>query len=774
MKYHFCPAPLALLFVFVSISHAEGTALTVGSYLQEVHVPYTAEDGLPAGAVKAIAISASGTVYAGTDEGLARFSDGQWIRIDGIGAISHIALWEETLFAVSGDVTYCREGDKFSRVAETSGGVGALEAVTGNLGVWIGISAGLVRALGLPVEPMGRLNSVMGEGANVRGIATYQDELAVAAESGLFAGTLESWSSVYPQDGVDRWAPMDVRAVAYDSQGQLWFAAPQGVGCRHGDSTWSLYTGADGLPYNDFTCMAAGADGSVWFGTTRGAIQFKNGVWGYRQGRRWLLDDEVRDIAVAPNGDAWIATAKGVSRIEARPMTLSEKAAFYESEIDRYHKRTPYGYVLNAGLKEPGDKASAQVSATDNDGQYTGLYAGAECLAYGATRDPEFKKRATAAFEALAFLSEVTQGGEHPAPPGFVARAIMPTDGPNPNDHNTPERDREKQQGDKLWKVIVPRWPTSADGKWYWKSDTSSDELDGHFFAYALYFDHVAETDAEKARVREVVRRVTDHLIDHDFQLVDHDGLPTRWARFGPQDLNKDPDWWAGRGLNSMSILAYLSIAHHVTGDAKYRDSYMMLVREHDYAMNATMAPKLQSGPGSFVQFDDKMAFMNYYHLIQYETDPVLLRMWYTSIFYYWNIEKYEMNPFFNFVYAANCVGKIRTDQWGDLDMTPVWPWLEQSVDTLKRYPVDLVDWKCTNSGRIDLLPLPDHVREPGENQGTGYRVNGLVLPIDERQSLSWSEDVWELDTGSGGRRLRDGAPFLLAYYMGLYHGFIQ
>jgi len=83
---------------------------------------------------------------------------------------------------------------------------------------------------------------------------------------------------------------------------------------------------------------------------------------------------------------------------------------------------------------------------TDNDGQYTGLYGAAECFAYAATGDPKAKERATKAFEALAFLSEVTQGGSHPAPPGFIARTILPTSGPNPNEYDSPERDRERQK----------------------------------------------------------------------------------------------------------------------------------------------------------------------------------------------------------------------------------------------------------------------------------------------------------------------------------------
>ena len=90
---------------------------------------------------------------------------------------------------------------------------------------------------------------------------------------------------------------------------------------------------------------------------------------------------------------------------------------------------------------------------------------------------------------------------------------------------------------------------------------------------------------------------------------------------------------------------------------------------------------------------------------------------------------------------------------------------------------MDLVNWRMTNSHRIDVTPLPAHVRGDGEfgvTPGTGFRkINGKVLPLDERYLSKWGDDVWRLDTGGNGQGLNDGAPFLLAYYMGRYHGFI-
>lgn len=351
----------------------------------------------------------------------------------------------------------------------------------------------------------------------------------------------------------------------------------------------------------------------------------------------------------------------------------------------------------------------------------------------------------------------------------------MTSDGPNPNLQDTSEKDRKRRDTrDALWKIIDPRWPVDKTGKWYWKCDSSSDELDGHYFGLGVYYDRACETDGEKADVKKVVRRLTDHLIDHNFTMIDHDGLPTRWGHFSPDDLNRNPAWWFERGLNSASILTYLLIAHHITGDQRYRDIYLKLALDEGYARSVMAQPKINSGPGSYGQADDNMSFMNYYHLLRYETDPKLLNMYRNGVYYHWRIEKYERNPFLNFVYAACCRGQTRQDQWGVMNLNPDPCWIEDSVDCLKRYPLDLVDWPMSNAHRTDLRPLPDYTRDPGgHHQGFGYHVDGKVFRIDEQQALYWGDDPWQLTSHANGTRLREGVSFLLAYYLGLFHGFI-
>lgn len=576
-------------------------------------------------------------------------------------------------------------------------------------------------------------------------------------------------------DDVSRvWTDGDVRGVAIDAQGDWWVATPAGVIRRQGDR-WSFYTGREGLPYADFTGVAVGAGPEVWFGTHRGAVRFDGQQWAYREGALWLPGNDVRSIVVNADGRAWFATDKGLGGIERRAMTLAGKAAHYEQEIERYIKRTPFGYTSEVYLGAPGDRSKINYSDSDNDGLWTAMYGAGECFAYGATKQLDFKRRAQQAFEALRFLQKVTQGGPHSPPKGFVARTIRSVDLSDPNVGRL-ESDREEQKGDRLWKVYEPRWPRSADGKWFWKGDTSSDELDGHFFFYPAYYDLVADTDAERERVREVVRDLADHLVAHDFNLVDHDGKPTRWAVFGPRYLNHDPDWMLERGLNSLSILSYLTVAAHVTGDAKYGQAIRDLIEKHGYAANV-MNPKLQMGVGSGNQSDDEMAFMCFYNLLRYTKEEVWREKWRFAFHGYWRLEQPEMNPFFNFAYAAVGRGQTFADAFGRIPVDPWSGWFEDSMATLRGFPLDRANWAHHNSHRLDLVSLrrqqaTDFTEE--ERSRRGYRVNGQVLPVEERHFNHWNTDPWHLDYGGDGRGLASGAVFLLPYYLGLYHGFIE
>jgi hypothetical protein len=195
-------------------------------------------------------------------------------------------------------------------------------------------------------------------------------------------------------------------------------------------------------------------------------------------------------------------------------------------------------------------------------------------------------------------------------------------------------------------------------------------------------------------------------------------------------------------------------------------------VEKHTYASNV-LIPKTNAGPGSGNQSDDEMIFMNYYSLLRYEKDPDLRRKYLLAFSNHWRMEEPEINPLFDFLYAATAGSATYSDAFSDIRFAPHGTWLEDSVDTLCRFPLDRIAWGFGNSHRKDLLLLPAYTRTR-EGPPRGYRVNGKVLPVDERFVNHWNHDPWRLDQGGDGRSMADGAAFLLPYYLGLYYGYLR
>ncbi len=789
-----------LLFAGMLLANSP-TYVSVGIFQQEQCTFYRVDNGLPSNDIRDIAATDDGTVFAATAKGLVMFIDDEWSVVE---QMDHVDVW---MLAAKGKELAVFGGTEKDQIV-AGGNIYLL-----NKG-WLDQTITLPRRVKVPVpgNDLSFRNNIMlgttddilllerrygniykrsSKGSrftpNTRPVVlhipateirqitvTGAGKTYVATDSALlsFSSLKEGWSPVLPRNGQHSWGLHDARGVTVDAFGRLWFASTQGVG--YYDEGWHLFTGHDGLPYNDFTMMAPGNAGDMWFGTRKGAVHFDGENWEYRQGKRWLPDDHVRSITVTPNGDAWFATANGVGIIQHRPLSLAEKAQWYEDEIDRYHRRTPYEFVLEVHMEEPGTKRNWKQHDSDNDGLWTSMYGAGECFAYAANGDLQAKRRAKKAFDALKFLGDVTQGNQHSPPQGFVARTVLPTSGPDPNIGRIKRDLHKKETDDAMWKIYEPRWPKSADGKWYYKTDTSSDELDGHYFLYALYYDLVADTESEKERVREHVRRLTDHIIDHDFQLMDHDGRPTRWARYSPKEMNFDKNWFVERGLNSLSILSYLITTAHITGDDKYRDIASTLVDQHGYAQNM-IDMKFQRGFGTGNQSDDEMAFMCYYNLVNYEKDPELRSRYAFSFWLAWQQEAPELNPFFNFAFMAACQGLSFEDPWGVYELEPHGEWLDESVETLIRFPLDRFNWRHTNSHRIDITRFHPVTRTFDDNDmsTSGYRKNGKVIQVDESHFNHWNRDPWRLDTGADGRVLSSGTVFLLPYYMGLYHGFL-
>jgi hypothetical protein len=741
---------------------------------QEVRTEFTTVDGLPSDDVLAVVIDPQGRPVISTAKGMAIFKDGKWSAMESPSFAPRFLNGSKSLLVAADEkkVAFFMKGAWRESTATASGEIQSLHSgiVGTDTGLYM-VDSDVFTAMDSPKESI----LAIAEGPN--------GQMALGTPSALYVGTENNWESVFPEDENYRWAPRDVRAVAYDGKGRLWFGAQQGVGVLE-DGKWRLFTGREGLPYKPFVSAASGETDAVWFATEKGVIRATDGGFAYRFSKRWLPDDGVQGVAVEADGTAWIATSKGLSRIVRKSMTFAEKSTHFTHQSETRHNRD--GFIATCALKERYNPESSELGITDNDGLYTAWYGAAQAFRYAATGDPEAKALATRSMERIKWLVDITGSG-------MPARVIIPADWHEPvNEQMGAEFNKKRRERDPFWKLITPRFPTTADGKWMWKCDTSSDELSGHYFYYGIYYDLVAETEAEKELARSAARSVTDHMIENGFLLRDHDGLPTRWGRHDPEYLNSI-EGWAQRGLNSMMMLSYLTVTEHVTGDPKYGEAKKMLIEKHNYHINS-IKPKEFFPPGNVVPWDNNLSLMSLYGLMNYETDPELLYMWRLGTENAWSHVSKQKNAFWNFIFQACADGYTKKAEAGFFEgifpqfgpyaahnvkkLAEYEPHLQDSMESLRGMPLDLIGYHMDNRHRLDIVfdNTPGAQTWSDHHRGTyGWHFDGRALPIEERGHVRQDRDAFNLNANEGdGWTEHEGSFFLLPYWMGVHHGFIK
>ena len=118
----------------------------------------------------------------------------------------------------------------------------------------------------------------------------------------------------------DTWQPLScpvsgpaspyVRHIVQTPDNLLWLATEAGLATFDGRSQqWNLLTTEDGLPGNVVQTLALGPLGEVWVGTDQGLA--------VRQDSRWTVinRENVREMAIAPDGTVWFITADAVVRL---------------------------------------------------------------------------------------------------------------------------------------------------------------------------------------------------------------------------------------------------------------------------------------------------------------------------------------------------------------------------------------------------------------------------------------------------------------------------
>ncbi len=505
-------------------------------------------------------------------------------------------------------------------------------------------------------------------------------------------------------------------------------AVPESVRREPGVELWR---GEERAPVDGMKVFAHEKDGAVWLGCEQGAARFDPHAeprwdrWQYFSGRRWLADDDVHNITVVERGggrNVWIRTATGVSLIEWRPMTLAEKAKYFDERIEARHVR--HGLVADSSLRVSGDLSSSARTDSDNDGLWTALYLGAQAYRYAATHEPDARAKAQRALRALMRLEAIT------GIPGFYARSILSVEEHRPGGGE---------------------WHSTPDGQWLWKGDTSSDESVGHYFAYAVYYDLVAD-QAEKAQIRQVVTRMTDYLIAHDYDLIDVDGKPTLWGRWSESYFRTENGKYEAP-LRSLELLSFLRTTAHITGDRKYQEAYEDRIRR-GYG-NWVPVYRRWPGGGEINFSDDELAYLSWQPLMKYERDPKLRKIYLDGLRFTWSRVRPDANPLWNYISVASGAGRMTREI------------RNESRRALERIPMDMIEWTVRNSHRRDIRFQPEKDRF-----GRSQMVE--VLAPDEQSVSKWNGNPYRPDGGADGHGEDDGAYFLLPYWMGRYHGWVK
>ncbi len=660
-------------------------------------------------------------IYVGSSQGLLKLDDDRLIPVkERRESIDRLVATRHALWAITGDGLYRYQDKTWTRISSDP-----VSDVTDHLGNII-VSTGrrLWQVEGDALTPLVDAQSPFPIARVISHCETLyvhgQGRLTFYDGEHIGAQNVYRWASDKTWDW-GRLPSLNTRDAV--SQGsRLYIATDRGLAVLRGMSLTSI-RGKDGLCYEDTTCVATGFDNDLWIGTTRGAIRMVDGDFHYFAGRRWLPDEHVNAIATAHRA-VYLATDKGLGIVQYEPYTLQKKADYYERHLDEWgQRRLGFTHKLewDAKLKQYVREVS------DNDGGYTGNYLAAQAYRLAVTKDPEARTQAAGTFQALRWLEAMTPM------PGFIARSVW-------------AKGEVGHQADHGSGGAPAEWHDTADGLFEWKGDTSSDEVCSHFYAVKLFLDHVAQGD-EIRQAKQHLTSIASHIAKNGWMLIDLDGKPTRWGVWNPEYFTTEEGLY-DRGLQCLQVLSFMKTADVLADDPNAGAAYRQLV-ELGYP-DHTLRQRNTFPPDGVLHFLDELAFWSFSNLLAYEKDPLLRATYHRSLERSYEIVRIEQNPWFNFVYGALTGNDCE---------------VPQSVKHLREWPLDLRVWSYQNSHRSDLR-TPD---------GYGvYKAGVRTFSPRETEPMRWDHWTMQPDGGSSiNPHVIEPGAWLLAYWMGRYHGFI-
>lgn len=302
-----------------------------------------ARKGITGRGTEALLEDREGLIWVGTTNGLFRIGDGPVKSLDrarGLGdayarsvlSASDGSVWIGT--GLGADVW--RNGVLSPAPVRWRGPVpSAVLSLAENAdGLWLGsFDEGAIRVSRRPGEPELRADRSNGLPSNhVRALEPSRD-------GGLWIGTVAGLAHRDKAGRIRSFAASEgspatiVRALHEMPDGSLWIGTASGASLRSPDGRFRVFSLAE-FPATSAFDFLADADGTVWVGSDRGLLRYRDGrfvAFGQDQG---LPNESIFRVLPDPRGDLWLSSNQGVFRVPRRQFEEMDAGSRTQLAVD--------------------------------------------------------------------------------------------------------------------------------------------------------------------------------------------------------------------------------------------------------------------------------------------------------------------------------------------------------------------------------------------------------------------------------------------------------
>jgi len=308
--------PLRVAALLLLLAGTRTFALDPNRSLKEFgHQAWLTENGLPQNTVQAIVQTQDGYLWAGTQEGLARFDGLNFAVFDKENTPAFKSndirflvedregrLWISTSYGL-----VCRHNKEFTSFTVNEGlpdnSVGpVVEDTNGN--VWIGTAGGLTRF------DNGKFSTLTVEQGLSRNVvqtlyAQADGTLLVGTSAGLQLLNAGRFTSFATPENVH---PGNITAIAETKNGYLWFGTLDGL---YGVDASTGMTSLVSLPNSRISALRIDRAGVLWIATAHGLASLRNGKIETFTSDDGLTSNLVLSLFEDREGSLWIGTEAG-------------------------------------------------------------------------------------------------------------------------------------------------------------------------------------------------------------------------------------------------------------------------------------------------------------------------------------------------------------------------------------------------------------------------------------------------------------------------------